>query len=796
MIVDLCITTANTTTTTTTATRMKTTKMSIRIPATRTPCPWLLLLLRILFVAEAFTTSRTGHVVVAPSPRTATATATASKSTSPLFYSKMDISSTTTSTTTQLKLKLKLKPLTTTLNLEQLQLLPTRSPTRSSSSSQEEELQSLLHQVESYLSSSSSHTTQLLRQAYQFYQTHTTCTSTCTCTSASTCTSTSTSTSTITSNRRSSASAEESQSSSSSTHRPLHSNGMAVARIIADNMKLDVASIVAGLLHELVVNGQASITQISNRFGDDIGQLLQGLSTLDQIHPYSGQDSENYRKFLVVASKGNIRVILIQLAIQTQRVQSLLLQSQEEPSPPSSSSSSPSSGDTNHRHQHRHRHHKQLLLAQETLDVYAPLAHRLGIYRLKTQMEEACFQYLYPTQFHALRGRIQLAQQHRQAYTDKTIQLLQNHLLHSFTKKDNNNRMMPITVTGRPKSLYSVHQKMQSKQCSLGDIQDLMAFRVLVDNVEQCYQALKIVHGHYEPLPNRFKDYVRKPKPNGYQSIHTTVVGPEGKTMEVQIRTQEMHQVAESGIAAHWQYKRSSNTKVTSPPPPPLPIEHEEESLETEAKRFTWLRQLVDGVQQQPSNNNNNNSATTTTTTTSAHNNNDNAVALPDYFQKEVFCFTPQGQLICLPQGATILDFAYRIHSDLGNHCIGASIHNNGKSSSSKSSSSVNKPIDYILQNGNVVDILQAPHFQTPQREWLDYCITAKAKSKIKYHLKTTNVPQHPNTLLNVDSNNNIHRLGKELLDQHLLMTSATATAARRPLPSSSVSAFQERYRP
>jgi len=265
-------------------------------------------------------------------------------------------------------------------------------------------------------------------------------------------------------------------------------------------------------------------------------------------------------------------------------------------------------------------------------------------------------------------------------------------------------------VTGRAKSFYSIYQKMESQKLEFKDIQDLMAFRILVTDVAQCYLALGIVHSHWIPVQGRFKDYIASPKPNGYQSLHTTVIGPEGKRIEVQIRTRTMHHVAEGGIAAHWQYKQQSSSSSSSMNS--KTFHKSGKGMVEDAKHFTWLRQLVDSVQQQSK------------SPQKVLNTSSSLAALPRQedlvmFASEVFCFSPQGQLFALPQGSSVLDFAYRVHSDLGNHCVGAKV--NGKM----------VPLKYTFQNGDTVEIIQNSN-QNPQREWLDFCRTSKAKSRIK----------------------------------------------------------------
>eukprot|EP00288_Rhodomonas_lens_P019175 CAMPEP_0177695144 /NCGR_PEP_ID=MMETSP0484_2-20121128/3304_1 /TAXON_ID=354590 /ORGANISM="Rhodomonas lens, Strain RHODO" /LENGTH=789 /DNA_ID=CAMNT_0019206057 /DNA_START=429 /DNA_END=2798 /DNA_ORIENTATION=+ len=431
---------------------------------------------------------------------------------------------------------------------------------------------------------------------------------------------------------------------------PYFIHPVGVASIIAD-MKLDTASIVTGLLHDTVEDTSASLELIEEEFGAEIAQLVDGVTKIGKIQFTSKeeQQAENFRK-MVVAMARDIRVILVKLADRTHNIRTL------KHVPP----------------------HKQKDVAKETLDLYAPLAHRLGIFWLKTELEDTSLRFLHPEIYEQLKVMVATKREQRQAYTEEVVQILRGQMEGAG--------LGAASVTGRAKHFYSIYQKMQSQGLGFDEVQDLIAFRVLVDDLGQCYQALGIVHSMWKPVPGRFKDYIALPKPNMYRSLHTTVIGPAGQRIEVQIRTREMHQVAEEGIAAHWMYKGES------------------QGVE-EARRFQWLRQLVEWVQQL----------------------NDPQEFLhyikEDLFEKEVFVFSPKGHLYALPKGSSVIDFAYRVHSDLGNHCIGARV--NGRM----------VPLKHQVNNGDTVEVIQSPN-QTPHRDWLGIARTSKAQARIRQWIK------------------------------------------------------------
>jgi GTP pyrophosphokinase len=321
---------------------------------------------------------------------------------------------------------------------------------------------------------------------------------------------------------------------------------------------------------------------------------------------------------------------------------------------------------------------KQREIAQETLDIYAPLAHRLGIYWLKSELEDNTLLYLYPEVYYQLKHNVAKKKAEREAYIAEVI---------SIFKKRLEEAGLEAEVSGRPKHFYSIYQKMRSQNLLFDQIYDLVAFRIRVDSLRECYEALGVVHSHWKPVPGRFKDYIALPKANRYRSLHTTVIGPYGERIEVQIRTHEMHRIAEEGIAAHWKYKEGGGIALE------------------EAQRFVWLRQLLEWQQQLK----------------------DPREFLQsvkeDLFTEEVYVFTPKGDLFNFPQGATVIDFAYRIHSEVGNHCTGARVN------------SRLVPLRYQLQNGDTVEIITTAR-QTPNKDWLKIVRTSKAQARIRQWVK------------------------------------------------------------
>jgi len=423
-----------------------------------------------------------------------------------------------------------------------------------------------------------------------------------------------------------------------------------VAAIIAD-LKLDVASVATGLLHDTVEDTLTTLDELRSGFGDEIAGLVDGVTKISQMSFTTREEkqAENFRK-MILAMARDIRVILVKLADRTHNMRTL-----------------------DHLEQRR-----QVEIAQETLDIYAPLAHRLGIYSIKSELEDDALRFLRPEVYYQLKRNVARKRSEREQYIEEFLAIIQKRVAEAGIEAE---------VAGRPKHFYSIYQKMQSQNLLYDQIYDLVAFRIIVDTVAQCYEALGVVHANWKPVPGRFKDYIALPKNNMYQSLHTTVIGPYGERAEVQIRTHEMHRVAEFGIAAHWKYKQGDHVGLA------------------EAQRFAWLRQLLEWQQK---------------------------VSDPreflgsvkeDLFGDEVFVFTPNGDVLNFPDGATVVDFAYRIHSEVGHHCTGARV--NGRL----------VPLRYRLRNGDTVEIITTTN-QTPSKDWLTSVKTSRAKARIRNWLK------------------------------------------------------------
>ncbi len=426
---------------------------------------------------------------------------------------------------------------------------------------------------------------------------------------------------------------------------------MAVADIIAD-LKLDEPSVVGGLLHDTVEDTLATLDELKSIFGKEIASLVDGVTKLSRTNFSSREEkqAENFRKMLMAMGK-DVRVILIKLADRVHNMRTLDHLPLE----------------------------KQILTAQETLDIYAPMAHRVGIAWIKTELEDLSLKFLHPEVYYQLKRNVAKKKSDREKYTEEVSSVIKRKLEAEGIEAE---------VSGRPKHFYSIYQKMESQNLLYDQIYDLVAFRVLVDTPRECYEALGIIHSVWRPVPGRFKDYVALPKPNMYQSLHTSVIGPYGERIEIQIRTHEMHRVAEEGIAAHWRYKEGGDFPVS------------------DMQRFAWLRQLLEWQQnlQDPQE--------------FLHS------LKEDLFSDEIYVFTPKGDLLNFPKGSTVIDFAYRIHSDIGHHCSGARV--NGQLVSLK----------YILRSGDTVEIITTFQ-QAPSRDWLKLVKTPRAKSKIRNWLKS-----------------------------------------------------------
>jgi GTP pyrophosphokinase len=425
---------------------------------------------------------------------------------------------------------------------------------------------------------------------------------------------------------------------------------LAVANIIAD-LKLDVPSIVAGLLHDTVEDTLVTLEELVRRFGEEIAALVDGVTKLGHAESMSHQEkqADNLRKMILAMGK-DVRVILIKLADRVHNMRTLA----------------------------HLPHEKQIRTAQETLEIYAPLSHRLGIAWIKSELEDLALKHLHPEIYYQLKRNVAKKKSDREKYIDEVISVISKRL---------EAEGIDAEVSGRSKHFYSIYQKMESQHLPYDQIYDVVAFRVLVDTVRECYEALGVIHSQWRPIPGRFKDYIALPKPNMYQSLHTSVIGPYGERIEIQIRSQEMHRVAEEGIAAHWRYKEGEDFQVS------------------DFQRFSWLRQLLEWQEQLQD------------PQEFLHN------LKEDLFSTGMYVFTPKGDLLDFPKGSTVIDFAYRIHSEVGNHCSGARV--NGQLVS----------LRYILRGGDTVEIITTPQ-QSPSRDWLKWVKTPRAKSKIRAWLK------------------------------------------------------------
>ncbi|GAC1346153.1 MAG: bifunctional (p)ppGpp synthetase/guanosine-3',5'-bis(diphosphate) 3'-pyrophosphohydrolase [Myxococcales bacterium] len=425
-----------------------------------------------------------------------------------------------------------------------------------------------------------------------------------------------------------------------------------VAGLLAE-LKLDEASIVAGLLHDTIEDTLAKPEEIRELFGAEVLALVEGVTKLGNFPipsaTHEEKQAENLRKMLVAMAK-DIRVILVKLADRTHNMRTLGHMKPE----------------------------AQTRIAQETLDIYAPLAHRLGIQWIKIELEDLAFKYLKPVEFAEVDKEVSQSQRDRARFIADVVELLKVKLKEANLVAD---------VQGRPKHLYSIWKKMRKNNASFSELHDIVAFRLILKSVPACYEALGLIHSLWKPVPGRFKDYVAIPKPNMYQSLHTTVIGPTGERIEIQMRTEEMHRIAEEGIAAHWAYKEGKGGTTS------------------DAQKFAWLRQLMEWQQDLK----------------------DPREFLEtvkvDLFEDEVFVFTPKGAVKSLPVGSTPIDLAYAVHSEVGAHCAGAKV--NGKM----------VPLRYKLKNGDSVEILTNPNIR-PNKDWLSFVKTSRAQARIRGFIK------------------------------------------------------------
>jgi len=443
---------------------------------------------------------------------------------------------------------------------------------------------------------------------------------------------------------------------------------------VANNLvklKMDETTLAAGLLHDTIEDTLSTPEEIQELFGEEIFQLVDGVTKISKMNFSSHEENqaENYRKMIFAMAK-DIRVVLIKLADRAHNVQTLDSLSEE----------------------------RQRRIARETIDIYAPIANRLGIGWLKTELENGSFRYLFPEEYSVIKEKVARGQEYRDKYVEKSIQRLEKELKAVQIKGK---------VTGRPKNYYSIYKKMMDQNISFEDVYDLVGLRVLTDSLQNCYSVLGLVHSLWKPIPGKFKDYIAMPKPNRYQSLHTTVIGPRGERVEVQIRSDEMHKVCEEGIAAHWRYKES---------------EGQDEKIIN--NQLLWVRHLLENQKD-------------------LMNPKEflNAFKV-NLFPHEVFVFTPEGEVIALPYNATPVDFAFQVHTDVGCHCQSAKV--NGKT----------VPLRYKLRNGDQVEITTAED-AAPSRDWLAFVKTSKARNRIS-------------SFVNNEERSRSLEFGKELLEKEI----------------------------
>lgn len=449
---------------------------------------------------------------------------------------------------------------------------------------------------------------------------------------------------------------------------PYISHPLSVAGILAD-LHLDLDTIATGLLHDTVEDTHATLEDIRREFGETIAMLVDGVTKIGQMKFKNAHEKqgENIRKMIVAMGK-DVRVVMVKLADRLHNMRTL-----------------------NHM-----PYEKQSRIALETLEIYCPLAGRIGIMSVKVELEDLCFRYYRPDMYYEISQKIKKTESERNRYIDDVRRMIVDHL---------SKMGMKVEVYGRSKHLWSIYRKMQMRNIEYEQVYDILAFRLIVHSVSECYEALGHIHSIWKPIPGRFKDFIAMPKANNYQSLHTTVIGPGGERIEIQIRTVEMNLIAEKGIAAHWKYKERG--KILD---------------DSTTQQANWLRDLVAWHQQ---------------------------VRTPeefldtiktDLFESEIYVFTPNGDVKEFPEGASPVDFAYSVHTDLGNKCVGARI--NGKM----------VPLKYKLQNGDTVEIVTSKT-QVPSKDWLKFVVTNKAKAKIRQFVKEE---QRKRSL----------ELGKELLDK------------------------------
>ncbi|HMV01565.1 MAG TPA: bifunctional (p)ppGpp synthetase/guanosine-3',5'-bis(diphosphate) 3'-pyrophosphohydrolase, partial [Rhodocyclaceae bacterium] len=457
---------------------------------------------------------------------------------------------------------------------------------------------------------------------------------------------------------------------------PYITHPLAVAGAVVE-WRMDTEAIMAALLHDVLEDTGATKRELTDLFGREVAELVDGLSKLDKMEfaSYHEAQAENFRKMLMAMAR-DLRVVLIKLADRQHNLATMAAV----------------------------RPDKQRRIASETLEIYAPIALRLGLNKLYRELQDNCFRLLHPHRAEVLAKAVRAARGNRRELLAKITDGIRGKLQSATIEAD---------VFGREKTLYSIYRKMKEKQLSFSQVLDIYGFRVVVGSVPACYLALGALHALYKPVPGKFKDYIAIPKANGYQSLHTTLIGPYGTPVEVQIRTESMHHVAQEGIAAHWLYKDT-----------------EQSGAELQIKTHKWLQSLLEMQS------------------------GDSAEFFEnvkiDLFPDEVYVFTPKGKILALPRGATVVDFAYAVHTDVGNHCTAARINHELA------------PLRTELKNGDLVEIITAPH-ASPNPAWLTYIKTGRSRSKIRHFLRTM-------------QNEESASLGERLLNQELMALGVVAS--------------------
>lgn len=459
---------------------------------------------------------------------------------------------------------------------------------------------------------------------------------------------------------------------------PYITHPVAVAGILAD-MRLDQETIMAALLHDVIEDTHYDKDDLTREFGETVAELVEGVSKLEKIQFSTKQEAqaENFRK-MMMAMVQDIRVILIKLADRTHNMRTL--------------------GSL--------RPDKRRRIARETLEIYAPIAHRLGIHDIKNELEDLGFHAMYPLRHRALQGAVKQARGNRKEIIENTRREVEMRLAANGLNAE---------VVGREKHLYSIYRKMKNKELMFNEVMDIYAFRVIVDSVDSCYRALGAMHALYKPIEGRFKDYVAIPRTNGYQSLHTSLIGPHGIPVEIQIRTMEMDQMADKGVAAHWLYKDDGETQ---------------QGTTAQVRARKWMQSLLE-LQQSAS---------------SSFEFIENVKT--DLFPEEIYVFTPDGRIIELPMGATPVDFAYAVHTDVGNSCVGVRVE--------RRNYSLSKP----LENGQTVEIITSPRAK-PNANWLNFVVSARARANIRHYLKR----QHSEEAISMGNRLLRHALGATKFD-------------------------------